>query len=410
VGDNTIAYSSFSKSASSTTSFVVIANSPEGTGIEAYTERLCTIGDPSFVGKIVASQPATDANQYYKVENFTLGDGATYFTAAKQSPLKGIRVLNNVLYYGGLDTVYQHSASDIASGANPTELSRTGGALSQKAFCVVENDIWFYSPDNTIRSLGSERNLGDNPRTKALTEVIKRNMNLLDPVQDNPVMVYYNRLVKLHLKTKNSPTNNYTIIFDYNTGGFSIDVGRAVACSCTWDGNLVFTEDSSSNTYYDEQGYSANNSSLVVQANTPFDDDNRPDLYKRARYIVFSGQQSYTQPITVKLYRGGDYTVFTTYTIPSPQARGIAVSNTVPDSGTFGGQEIGDGQFGGNDANSGSQSIKTYLTRGYKIGISQKSNMFAIGIEASVNGGKILCEQLELMVVDETQEYKRTNI
>lgn len=69
IGDTNITFSGWTKTSAPVTNFTVIKNSPEGVGIEAFVERLVVIGDPSFVGQIIMSQPTTSPATYYKVEN-----------------------------------------------------------------------------------------------------------------------------------------------------------------------------------------------------------------------------------------------------------------------------------------------------------------------------------------------------
>lgn len=403
--DPTLNYISFTKSAAPTTSFNVIANSPEGTGITAYAERLITIGDPSFVGMPVHSQPATSAADYYKVENFNVALGGAYFTAAKNSPLTAVNVVNDTLYYSGVDTLYQHTKDMIYAGQNPVELSRTGGALNQNSFTVVENDIWFINKENQIRSLGNERNLGENPRTKALSEVILRYMDALEDIQPEPSISYLNRIVKIRLRTKGANSNNFTIIFDYNTGGFSTDRGQCVVIETVWDNQLIYAEDNSGQCYFDDVGLSGNNTGIPIAAYTPFDDDSRPDTFKRTRYLYFRGQQSYTQPLTLKVFYDGDYTKFYTFTVKSPQQRGVLPKVAVND-GEFGGSQVGNGVFGG-DAGFGNTDYPVMYQTEELISLSIRSNLIAVGIEASCNGGKIICEQLIVKVIDEPESYLR---
>lgn len=407
-GDATLNYSVYSKSSTVTTTFVVIANSPEGTAIEAFTERLFVIGDPSFTGQIISSQPTTSGADHYKVENWNTTTGATVYSAAKNNRLVSMKNINNALYYWSSYSIFQHTTDDIAQGDNPREISRTGGAINQKSTCVVENDVWAIDPTTLeVRSLGTERNLGENPRTKSLSEAIKRTMALLEPQQTNTVMTYSKRFVKIHFRSLGSPTNNLTIGFDYNTGGWTLDRGQSVGYATVFKGMLVYGEDNTGQTFYDDTGYSANNSALVFTADTPFMDDNRPDTFKRARYIYFRGRQSYTQSITLKLYRDGDYTVYSTYTIPSPQSRGVTPVD-VEEDGEWGDSEYGDSEFGGSESTN-NVDIEMYDTE-QLISVNQRSNLFAIGLEVTYNGGKAECNQLLLKLIPENENYKRSDL
>jgi hypothetical protein len=43
------------------------------------------------------------------------------------------------------------------------------------------------------------------------------------------------------------------------------------------------------------------------------------------------------------------------------------------------------------------------------ISVDRRCNMFAIGVNAQVNGGKVIIEQLGLKVIDDNENYKRAN-
>lgn len=388
----------------SNSTFSVIATSPRGTAMESWVERLWAIGDPTAPNAVVASRAAL-LSAPTNIEDWTTG--TILELVGKGGKCTAIRVLNNQLYVWKQDSIYFNTIDRIANGDTQfQELSRTGGAINQKSTIIVENDVWFMTPNLEVRSLGTERNLGENPRTKSLTEIIKRSMNLLDPNQDNPVMSYNNRVIKVQLKTKMSPTNNFTILFDYNTGGWSVDRGQAVNVSTVWKNNLVYGEDSSGQAYTDDSGYTANGAAFVFQADTPFMDDSRPDINKRARYIYFRGQQSYYQPITLRLYRG-DYDTYSEYTITSPQAQGIALDAAVND-GQWGSSQQGAAPWGGTPTDT-ENDIAMYRTEKL-ISIERRDNMFSLGVKAEINGGKVIVEQLILKLIDDNENYKRSDL
>lgn len=388
--------------------FSVVHNSPRGIAMESFGDSLWVIGDPgSAPGSFIASRSgATDKT---KVEDWTVNTIAGF--VGKGGKNVAIRVLEDNLYIFKNDSIWYKSLASVISGDTITEatfqeLSRTGGAVNQKSTIVVENDVWFVTPTNEIRSLGKERNLGDNPRTRELSSIIKRTMETLDLVNDNPVMSYHDRVVKLQMRTKDSPTNNITICFEYNTGGFTVDRGQAVNVVTNWRGYSTYGEDATTGQLYlDDTGFSNNGTEIVFQADTPFMDGSRPDLSNRARYIYFRGQLSYNQSATLKLYRG-NYDTYTSYTIPSPYTAGIALDAPASNA-TWGSSTYGSAPWGGSSTDSG--DIKLYRIEKL-ISVDRRANMFAIGIDAQVNGGKIVVEQLITKVIPDNENYKRADI
>lgn len=387
--------------------FTAIPDSPNGSCIVAWVERLWVTGDKMSPGAWIASKPATSADPY-NVEIFDTTDGALAGLVGDdaKSPT-AMRVLGSNLYIFKNDSIYYNTPESVANEDYVFKpLSLTGGAISQKSTIVVENDIWFLTPNLEVRSLGLERELGTNPRTRVLSEIIKRFMNELEPIQDNPVMIYSNRVVKLYLKSRGAPTNNVTILYDYNTSGWAVDTGQAVTFAAVYAGYERYAEDGTGQAFTNEIGFTANGVAYRFQANTGFIDNGRPDIYNRARYIHFRGKQSYLQPVTLKLYRDGSYDNYSTHVIPSPQSRGVTPAS-VSDGGQWGDSQFGGAVFGG--AGGSDAEITMYQTDEL-ISIDRKSNMFALGVDAEINGGKVVCEQLILKVIGQNESYKRTDL
>ncbi len=409
-GDSTITYSAYVKAAQSSTAFTIITNSPQGQAIESFGERLVVVGIPFSPGMIVMSAPITQPGQDFKIENFlylvSLSGSLTFFTK-KGGSHRAMRVINTDIYYWTDNGVFQQSMSDIAAGINPNQLARTTSAVNQKSTIIVENDVWFFNTQNEVRSLGNERNLGENPRTKSVSEIIKKTMQSLDANQDNPVMSYNQRILKLSLKTKGSPTNNITLIFDYNTGGFGVDLGQGINVACIWKNMRIYGEDSSGQAFKDDVGYSANGSSFAFEVDLPFYDNSRPDLFNEARYIYVRGKQSYYQPLTIRLFRG-NYSTYSDYLIDSPQNRGV-VQASPGSNGAWGTAQQGNAPWGGSSTDPTDSDIQLYQFEEL-ISISRISNMFAIGLIAAINGGKVEVEQIILKVVDQNENYKRSDL
>ncbi len=381
---------------------------PRGTMIASWVERLFVAGDRRAPNAWIASKPALATNPL-AIEDFDTTNGAVTDLVGTDGVLTAIRVLNTDMYMFKVDSIYSNSRNNFANGMTQfTLLSRTGGATNQKSTIVVENDVWFYDPvNNQIRSLGLERNFQTDPRTKALTEIIKRSMNLLDRIQDNPVMSYNKRVFKLSVKTIGSPTNNFTIVFDYNTGGFSIDRGQAIGVTTIYNGSVYYGEDGSGQAFKDDTGYAADGAPFVFRADTGFQDDGRPDLYKRSRYIYFKGKQSYDQDFYIRLYRNSSYSTYSDYYIPSPRARGVSQGAAVVDDGTWGSQEQGNAVWGG--AGVQNTEIPLYKTEEL-ISVSRISNLYALGLISTIYGGRVVGEQMVLKVIDENENYKRSDI
>lgn len=386
--------------------FSVISDSPRGTAIVSWLSRLWAIGDPTSPFQVIASQATISPATLSNVENWTTTQ--ILESIGNSGRCVAMRVLNNRMFIFKEDSIFYNTSDRIANDETVfLELSRTGGAINQKSTIIVENDIWLLSQNSglKIRRLGLEQQLGDDPRTRDLTAIIQNSMNLLEPMQDNPVMSYNKRIIKLNLKSKGSPTNNFTILFDYDTGSYSIDRGQDVNVNTVWKGNLVYGEDASGQAFMDETGYSANGAQFIFDAKTPFMDDNRPDTNKRARYIYFRGQQSYYQDLNIRLYRG-NYETYSEYNIPSPFSRGVALGSYVDDA-QWGSSEWGAAPWGGTPTDTGDDINMYRIER--LISVDRRSNMYALGINATIDAGKVIGEQLILKVIDDNENYKRSD-
>lgn len=380
---------------------------PQGTMICPWVERLFVAGNPTAPNAWIASKPAL-ATSPLNVEIFDTSNGAITDLLGESGTITAMRVLGTDMYMFKTDTIYTCTRDNFAAGKTQfTLLSHTGGATNQKSTIVVENDIWFYdSINNQVRSLGNERNFNTDVRTKSLTDIIRNSMSLLDPIQDNPVASYFKRVYRLSLKTKGSPTNNFTIIFDYNTGGWSVDIGQAINVVTIYNNGVYYGEDGSGQAYQDDSGYTANGAAFAFEADTPFMDDGRPDTYKRARYIYYKGQASYYQDLTIRLYRDGNYNTYSTYYIPSPVAQGQSQGSLVSD-GQWGSSQQGNALWGGSSLSE--PTIPMYPIEEL-ISVDRTSNLFAIGLQATINGGKLQSEQIELKIIEQNENYKRSNI
>lgn len=386
------------------TSLTTVDYSPPGIAIESWAERLWIL-DP--YAPIVRASRAASVSSPANIEDWQ--NGTIQEMVGKGGKCVAIRVLDNQIYVWKNDGIWTNTIDRLASGKSSFyELSRTGGATNQKSTIRVENDVWFVTPSLEVRSLGTEQNFTTNssPRTRNLTEIIKRSMQLLDPVQDDATMTYNNRIVKVHLRTKNSPTNNFTIVYDYDTEGFEIDWGQAVHIATKFKNEIYYGQAGvSGQLYKDEIGYTAGGLAYSHQADTPFMDDNRPDTSKWARYLYWRGKLSYNQSVTLRLYRGGDYTTYSTYVIPAPADDGV--TQVAPSAGGQWGQAQQGADLWGGGGDSGSD-IPMYQ-REKLISISRRSNMYAVGIDAQINGGKVITEQLIVKLIDDNENYKRAN-
>jgi hypothetical protein len=310
-----------------------IADIPKGTMIEFAWEKMWITGVAGSEATLFGSRTATATNPTY-VEDHTTG--AQVELVGKGGRNTALRFLRDTLYIFKADSIHSVKPNYLDSTTTlyvPQPYSTTGGAVNNRSTVVVENDIWFLTPDNEIRSLGSAASYND-PRTRDISAIIKKIKDTLAPDQTPYAVAHYsNGRYTLALAEKNSPCANIVITYNFINRGFGIDRFPSVKQWANVGDKVFMVTKDSGQLYRDRTGYSfGGDFEIPFEVRLPFDDLGSPNLNWRGRRVYIRGSRSRGVALTVRLYRG-NYDTYTDFILPEPTAADMA---TVAVTGTFG--------------------------------------------------------------------------
>lgn len=383
------------------TTFTAVASSPRARLLAAWAEKLWAVDNTApATAQYTATATASSPNN---VEVWT-GAGTGANLIGKGGRIESMQTLNEKLYFFKQDQIdvatsfYTDAAAPVL---NLEPVSKNTGAVNNRATTIVENDIWFLSPNLEIRSLGNEANYFEDTRTKDMSSIIKRHKRDLDSDQSNAVSWYQDGLYKLALKENGSSQNNLIFVYDRDTGGWDFDNGTSPQVACSVAGKSFFgVGGTSGQIYRDENGYSDNGFPMSWGGRTGLRDDGRPDMFKYGRYLYVRGARSEGVVITVKLL-GEDFDVLETHTIPEPTAAEIAAGSTVveDDWGTVG-DIVGGGGYTGSEV--GAPPVYRF---NYTFSIGSTSRMFGAEVESSLIAQRAFIDEMRLKYIPRGDKY-----
>lgn len=377
---------------SSPTTYAAVADIPLGSMIEFAWEKMWVTGVIGNEATLYGSRTATASNPTY-VEDFTTG--AQTELVGKGGANTALRFLQDTLYIFKSDSVHFVRPEVVDSSTTlylPKPFSLTGGAVNHRSTIVVENDIWFLTPDLQIRKLGLERDYLGDKRTNDISDIIRGMIDELAPDQSGAVAHYHNKIFTLALAEKGSSINNIIITYNYDNRGWGVDRFPSVKQWATANNKVFMAQTGSGQLYRDRFGYSfGGNFEIPFEVRMPFIDFQNPDNNYRNRRLYIRGVRSKGVPVTVRLYRG-DYDTYTDYQIPEPTAAEMGTGTAV--SSPFGKVKYGAKPWGGSSVKATDKPAAFVFEK--HISTSHISNMFAVGILAELKGQRIEVEQLKM--------------
>lgn len=141
------------------TTFATIAGSPRARLLVPWKEKMLGVDNvaPSTVQYTATASASVPAN----IEDWTTPGAAGAELIGKGGRIESLRELNEKAYVFKRDYIEVFTDIDV-SGVNPRivrePVSKFTGAVNHRSTIVVENDIWFLTPNLEIRSLGQEAN------------------------------------------------------------------------------------------------------------------------------------------------------------------------------------------------------------------------------------------------------------
>lgn len=373
----------------SNTTFSVVDVARKATMVEEWQERLWIAGDPSSPRTVNASKAGT-AGSPNSVEIFDTVSGGFVEFFGDGGNITGLKSWQNNLYVFKPDRIFRFTGIDVSGVPFPVRepYSVTGGAVGPKAITEVENDVWFLFANRSgaieVRRLASERDFALEARTRDLTWIIQNNIDDLAADQSNADFFYDGRTVFLALRTSESSENNVRVVYDNITRSWAIDKAVSIKQHIRVGSSIYFSKPNSSQIYLDQQGFSDAGNEYLWAGDTGLQDNSRPDLDKRARYLYIRGKKSPTKAIDVRLYRD-DYDTYSEYTIPA------TTPSVVQTVSTLGGGILGAGILAGEAATDFEDTLENF---NWHKSLLQTGRMFGVRCQTLINGDFVEIEQV----------------
>jgi hypothetical protein len=242
----------------------------------------------------------------------------------------------------------------------------------------VENDLWFLNKNLQLRSLGAVPQYISDSRTSDVSLAIKRFLNELDPVQPYAAMSYFKNVLKVALRTNGSKWNNWTLVYDFNNGGYSIERLKPIKAWASSPSQRFFIEstDSSGKIFKDAIGYSADGTSFFFSGRTGMVDLGDPALNKRLRYVRIYCGRSANMSLTVSVYKDTyNNAASSTKVLAAPSSIELGAAATT--GGVWGEEGFGDEAWGGS-GNNVVQDILPVVRKVFHIDQNLTGRMFGI--------------------------------
>jgi len=384
------------------TTIAAVSSIPKGSMIEFGWEKMWVTGVVGTEATLHGSRSATAAAPL-NVEDFTTN--AQIELVGKGGKNTALRFLVDTLYIFKKDNIH-FIKPEVVNGSStlylPKPFSLTGGAVNQESTVVVENDIWFLTPENQIRTLGKERDYLSAARAREMTEQIR---NIKDSLALDQSAVakahYHNNIYTIALAEKGSTVANIVITYNFTNKSFGIDRFPSVTGWASVNNKVFMATTGSGQIYQDRFGFSfGDDFEIPFEVRMPFVDYQEPNKNYRHRSIYVRGVRSKGVPITVRLYRG-NYETFSDYVIPEPTA---AELNETAVTAPLGQKQFGAAPFGGSTTKPADEPA--VFTFEKHISTSQVSNMFAVGLLVELKGQRFELEQLiQGILPGTTQKY-----
>lgn len=370
--------------------------------IETWAEKMFGVDNTAPSTALYTS--TASASEPENIEDWTTVDSAGAQLIGKGGRIESLKKLNEKLYTFKKDQIDVFTSFILDTGAPIPVLepiSKNTGAINNRAVVIVENDIWFLTPNLEIRSLGQESGYFQETRTEDMSAILKRYKNSLDLDQSGAVAWYNDGIYKLALKERGSSQNNVIFVYERETGGWSFDRSTAIQVVTIVDGKAYFGLSGNSGlVYQDETGYTENGQPMVFTGKTGLVDDGRPDLNKHARYLFVRGARSANVVITIYLL-GEDFERLQSFTVEPPTDEEIAL----------GGNEVGGlnrqvGDIVGEEGFVGEEVGAPPVYR-FNVNFSCVSNdrMFGMEVVTVLNGQRVFIDEAKLKYIPRSEKY-----
>lgn len=198
---------------------------------------------------------------------------------------------------------------------DPQAIPGAGGAVSQDTVTVVENDIYYLTPQKEVKSLKRSLANASSVTTTALSTKVQRFMNEQVDPDLTSAFAYYdepNKYYNLVVKNIDGLSNFYRLTADidkidqYGIPPFYIDDKMVFSCG------LYYTSDSLQQSflgspvigqiYKDQVGLSDNSANIQTFRSSKFFNGGDPTTQKNYKEVVVYGEMTDATEITITAY------------------------------------------------------------------------------------------------------------
>ena len=286
-------------------------------GTICFNGSLVVAGVPNNENMLWFSKASTAANPEY-VYDFSGGLSTTgdadkvaldHRVTALQTLPSGLVVFTNT---GGMfiPGFVDNGAGILVPEQRP--IDNITGAVSQKSTVVVEQDVFYLTPEKEIRSMRRDFNADKSVKTNSLSVNVQEYLNTqIDDDLSNAWAVYdpIKKLCKFHFKPKDGTIINNVIVFDMNKIDVNgnpeiyIDNGKPFSCGVFFKKKLYTGCEVLGQVYEDEVGGADDDDApIATQRVSKFFTMGNAVFYKTMRNWAVEGELGSPSEITVSIY------------------------------------------------------------------------------------------------------------
>jgi len=283
---------------------------------EVYGSSLFVAGVPTAPNTVFISKASTSTNPEY-VYDFS-GTLTSYGDANEllfKSRVTGIRTLSTaavIFTYDG--TFYVPGLKEFGTTVtfDVQPVVGASGAVSHQTTCVVENDVFYLTPQKEIKSV---RRSQGNQASFTTTSLTKKIQNWINENMDDDMSTAYavydpvNKHFKLHFKQTGGVMNTLCLVADLNKldpdgiPNWFIDDSKPFGAGIFYKGQLYAGSCVLGQVYKDEYGLADDDNAAIIAVRTGKEMNiNNPTSLKNFRRVRIGGSITQATVVTAKVY------------------------------------------------------------------------------------------------------------
>lgn len=286
---------------------------------EVYLNSLFVAGVPTAPNTVFVSKVASSAvpNNIYDFSGAltSFGDAQEILAPGRVTAMKKfnsamvIFTVDSAAYVPGLKDL----GTAVTYDAQP--ISGSGGAVSQKSTCVVENDVFYLTPQKEIKSVKRSQANQDSFTTTALSKKIQKFLNENMDDDTSTAFAYYdqtNKLYKLVFKPKDGRMNYMRIVADLNkvdqfgVPAWYIDDNMPFSSGIFYKGQAYVGSTILGQVYKDEDSLADDDDASIVSIRVGKEvATNNTSVLKTFRRVQIPGRITQSTVATAKVYVDG---------------------------------------------------------------------------------------------------------